>query len=214
MARLEQVVGAELSAGLSDADLEAFSALVDSDDDLAAGSWLTTHRPDYRVVVFDQVRTVARQLLEGDLGPQLEWTRRYQIAKALNARYMSTREGVFLDEAITLLQRLLTDQASAPDDLRTSMLISLANAMTKRMRLEHEQEGDLALLIDTQRALTQRPDNSSLARSLMILSDRLQQRADRVGESDPAAAAADVDEAVDSARQAVTDAPMTCARRR
>ena len=74
------------------------------------------------------------------------------------------------------------------------------------MRLEHEQEGDLALLIDTHRALTQRPDNSSLAQSLMILSDRLQQRADRVGESDPDAAAADVDEAVDTARQAVTDA--------
>ena len=110
-----------------------------------------------------------------------------------------------VDEAVDTARQAVTD---APDDLRTSMLISLANALITRMRLEHEQEGDLALLIDTPTSVrTQRPDNSSLAQSLMILSDRLQQRADRVRESDPAAAAGHVDEAVDTARQAVTDAP-------
>ena len=76
----------------------------------------------------------------------------------------------------------------------------------KAVRSEREQEGDLELLIDTQRVLTNRPDHRNVAQSLMILSRRLQQRADRVRESDPAAAAGDVDEAVDTARQAVTDA--------
>jgi len=48
---LELRVGRRLSDGLSDAELDEFSDLMDAADEAASSAWLAEHRPDYRDVV-------------------------------------------------------------------------------------------------------------------------------------------------------------------
>ncbi|MEN4476187.1 DUF5663 domain-containing protein [Mycolicibacterium cosmeticum] len=51
---LELRVGQQLTDGLSNVELEEFSALVDAGDEQASTAWLAEHRPDYQDVVAAQ----------------------------------------------------------------------------------------------------------------------------------------------------------------
>lgn len=51
---LESRVGARLSIGLSDAQLDEFEALVDADNEDGASQWLTDHVPHYPQIVAEE----------------------------------------------------------------------------------------------------------------------------------------------------------------
>lgn len=62
---LESRVGARLTVGLTDAQLNEFEALVDSDDDEGAARWLADHVPLYPQIVAEE--------LESLIGEAVDW---------------------------------------------------------------------------------------------------------------------------------------------
>ena len=69
---LELRIGRRLSQGLTEWQLDEFTALVDSRDDATSEAWLDTHRPDYRAVVREETGAIvseAARWLDSSFGP-------------------------------------------------------------------------------------------------------------------------------------------------
>ncbi|SRR6266702_8940470 len=60
---LELRVGAELSKGLSDEQLEHFEKLIDGGDQDAALQWLGQHCPNYREVVEQELERLREEII-------------------------------------------------------------------------------------------------------------------------------------------------------
>lgn len=65
---LERRVGEVLSAGLTDAQLEEFEALIDSGDDAAAARWLHANRPGYQHVAAEELGNIIDEVVSAVSG--------------------------------------------------------------------------------------------------------------------------------------------------
>jgi len=75
---LESRVGARLTIGLSDAQLDEFEALVDADDDDGASHWLSDHVPHYPQIVAEEFDRL--------IGEAVDWFARKAAVQAGGSR--------------------------------------------------------------------------------------------------------------------------------
>ncbi len=63
--RLELMIGAKLSASLSDAQIREFEVLVDRGDDQNTQDWLQNNFPDYPQLVVESIEELKQDIIRG-----------------------------------------------------------------------------------------------------------------------------------------------------
>ena len=117
LSELELRVGQQLTDGLSNVELDEFSALVDAGDEQASTAWLAEHRPDYQDVVTAQRGAIVAETVAALGGtssvPAVPATRREEILDVdLDVVAVALRtlpaSAVRVDDRISVTQRCAT----------------------------------------------------------------------------------------------------------